>query len=68
VLLNGSLASRADVENAVKRAIRENPDTQAVISADRETLHGDVVRVIDWIKTAGLERFAVQIEREADAR
>jgi biopolymer transport protein ExbD len=68
LLVNGQLAGRGELEAEVKRALASTPEAQAIISADRETAHGDVVRAIDWIRTAGLTRFAVQIERETDAR
>ena len=67
VLLNGKPAAQAEISVEVRRALSQNPDTQAVISADRDARHGDVIRVIDWIKTAGLSRFAIQIEREPNA-
>lgn len=47
----------------VKGYLTKNPNAQAVISADKDAKHGDVVRVIDEIKKAGLNRFAIQIER-----
>lgn len=67
ILLNGVLAGEKEVRTAVKAAVASDPQVQAVISADRETLHGDVVKAIDWIKSSGLSRFAVQIERSSDA-
>ena len=40
------------------------PSAQAVISADQESKHGDVVRIMDLVKKAGLTKFAIQIERK----
>ena len=36
----------------------------AIVSADVEAAYGKVVKVIDILKTSGIERFAVQIEHE----
>ncbi len=47
----------------IKAYLIKNPNAQAVISADKDSRHGDVVRVIDEIKKAGLNRFAIQIEK-----
>lgn len=47
----------------IKLQLQKTPNAQAVISADQDTKHGDVVRVIDEIKRAGLNRFAIQIEK-----
>lgn len=51
------------IEGEIKAIMQSNPNAQAVISADQESKHGDVVRVMDLVKKAGLTRFAIQIER-----
>jgi biopolymer transport protein ExbD len=48
----------------IKKLLAESPDAQAVISADEESRHGDVVKVMDILKGAGLTRFAIQIDRK----
>jgi biopolymer transport protein ExbD len=63
ILVNGQLADPASVTTQVKAALQANPDAQALISADADARHGDVVRAIDLVKSAGLSRFAIQIER-----
>jgi biopolymer transport protein ExbD len=52
------------IEDEVKKLIASNPNAQAVISADQDAKHGDVVKVMDAVKHAGLTRFAIQIERK----
>jgi biopolymer transport protein ExbD len=54
----------SDLVSEIKTLLLSNPNAQAVISADQETKHGDVVQVMDLIKSAGLTRFAIQIERK----
>lgn len=51
------------IEGEIKTLIQSNANAQAVISADQDAKHGDVVRVMDLVKKAGLSRFAIQIER-----
>jgi biopolymer transport protein ExbD len=63
ILINGQLADAATVTAQVKQALAANPETQALISADADARHGDVVRAIDLVKSAGLTHFAIQIER-----
>ncbi len=53
----------SDIEVAVKKAVSENPNIQAVIGADKDAKHGDVVNIIDVIKKTGLTKFAIQIQR-----
>lgn len=68
ILINGELGGREEVTRVVKDALASGNPAQAMISADKKALHGDVVRVIDWVKSAGLSRFAIQIERERNAK
>jgi biopolymer transport protein ExbD len=63
ILVNGQLTDQAGLTASVKQALTGNPDAQALISADIDARHGDVVKVIDWVKTAGITRFAIQIQR-----
>ena len=50
------------IEAEIKALIVNNPNAQAVISADQDSKHGDVVKIMDLVKKAGLTRFAIQIE------
>ena len=53
-----------DLANEIKAVLATDSNAQAVISADQEAKHGDVVQVMDIIKSAGLTRFAIQIEKK----
>jgi biopolymer transport protein ExbD len=64
ILLNGVLASPEMITARVREALEKDPDTQALISADGDARHADVVRAIDLIKSAGMSRFAIQIEKQ----
>jgi biopolymer transport protein ExbD len=63
ILINGQLASPETVSEQVKQAIAADPDAHALISADQDARHGDVVKAIDLVKSAGMEHFAIQIEK-----
>jgi len=63
ILINGELASPETVTSQVKQALAMNPDVHALISADADARHADVVRAIDLVKSAGMEHFAIQIEK-----
>jgi biopolymer transport protein ExbD len=63
ILLNGTVATEEAVTAAVRAALAKNPDAQAIIAADGEARHADVVRAIDLVKSAGMNRFALQVER-----
>ena len=64
ILLNGVPASPETITARVKDALAQDSETQALISADGDARHADVVRAIDLIKSAGMNRFAIQIEKQ----
>jgi biopolymer transport protein ExbD len=47
--------------------VGRNKEVQAIIAADAEAIHKDVVTAIDLVKSMGVERFAIQVEKEAKA-
>lgn len=64
ILLNGAPMSEDALREEVKKALIADQQSQAIIAADTETQYGNVVRVIDIVKSAGLSRFAIQVERK----
>lgn len=63
ILINGELVSEESLLSEASIAVTNNKSVQALISADMDTRHGDIVKVIDIIKKAGIDNFAFQIER-----
>ncbi len=64
ILLNGQLIDEEGLKSEIKKTLAQSSAAQAIISADVDVRYGRVVKIIDLLKTAGLEKFAVQIERE----
>ena len=58
------LVTYDQIEAEIKTLIQNNANAQAVISADQDAKHGDVVRIMDLVKKAGLTKFAIQIEQK----
>ena len=54
-------------EESAKRVSHEeaerNPDVQAVVIADRDLPYGQVIKVLDWVKSAGVKNFAVTTDK-----
>lgn len=61
--LNGVKADEAAIQAKAKLEVSSNPDIQAIIAADKEVPHGTVVHIIDLIKTAGVKKFAISIDK-----
>jgi len=62
--LNGSFVSEAQVSEKAATEVSKNPEIQAIISADQAVAHGRVVTVLDLVKTVGVKKFAISIEKK----
>lgn len=40
---------------------RDNSEPRAVIQADRTVSHGDFIRIVDVLRTAGITRYAINV-------
>jgi biopolymer transport protein TolR len=63
--LNGEKSDEGAVTRFIGGELPKNPDLQAIIAADRIVPHGNVVRIIDLVKRAGVRKFAINVESPA---
>jgi biopolymer transport protein ExbD len=63
ILFGGSLISEENFHLKLADIYKSAPETQFLISADADSRHGDVVKVIDSLKKNNLNAFALQVER-----
>jgi biopolymer transport protein ExbD len=63
--LNGEKSDEAAVTRFIGAELPKNPELQAIIAADKVVPHGNVVRVIDLVKRAGVRKFAINVESPA---
>jgi biopolymer transport protein TolR len=61
--VDGQKSTMDEARAAVRKAVAVDKDAKAIISADKSISHGAVVDVIDMIKTEGLSKFAINIEK-----
>ena len=64
ISLNGKPSSEAALNAFAAEMITQKPDIQAIIAADKDVPHGRVVAVIDAIKSGGVKRFAITIDKK----
>lgn len=64
MVLNGKPSSEDEVKQYTQEAVDKNPDIQAVIAADKDVAHGNVIHLIDIVKLAGVKRFAISIDKK----
>lgn len=62
--LNGNFVNEDSVQKKAQEEVAKNPDVQAVISADKDVAHGKVVALLDIVKTAGVKKFAISIDKK----
>jgi biopolymer transport protein ExbD len=63
VMINNQEVNQEEAKNLARIEVQRNPAVEAVIVADRELDYGVVVRVLDWIKSTGVNRFAVTTDK-----
>lgn len=64
LLLNGKPSDEAGISTYATQLATQKPDVQAIISADKEVPHGRVVSIIDAVKSGGVKKFAITIDKK----
>lgn len=62
--LNGKPTTDEAIHAYAQELSAKRPDVQAIISADKETPHGRVVAIIDAVKSGGVKKFAITIDKK----
>lgn len=62
--LDGQAVNYADLTQILAEKKAAKPDISALISADVKTPHGEVVKLIDFIRKNGITNFAINVEVE----
>ncbi|HTM43560.1 MAG TPA: biopolymer transporter ExbD [Polyangiaceae bacterium] len=63
-LFNQQPIEEAGLVSEMRKAKSDKKDPSLVVTADKESYHGDVVHVIDLAKSQGITKFAINVERE----
>lgn len=64
VSLNGQPSDEAGITGFSQSLAAKRPDVQAIISADKDVPHGRVVAIIDAVKSGGVKKFAITIDKK----
>ncbi len=62
--LNGQFVGEEAVKEKALSEVQKNPEVQAIISADKDVSHGQVVGILDVVKSAGVKKFAISIDKK----
>jgi biopolymer transport protein ExbD len=61
VYLDGQPADSAHVTASLRASIARDSSHQVLIAADQRLLYEDVVRLLDWVKNAGVRKYALKV-------
>ena len=65
LFLNGKPTDEAGLKATLPALAEEDPTTQAIIAADQDVSHGQVIRLIDLVRQLGIYKFALNIDPAA---
>ena len=65
--VDGAPTDEAGLRARVAAGLKQDPDTRAIISADQSLPYGRVMHLIDVVKGEGIAKFALNIEKDAQA-
>lgn len=60
--LNGNPTDVEGLRAYLPEVVKDDPEVQAIIAADKTVSHGRVIGLIDLIRTLGVYRFALNID------
>lgn len=66
VFLDGHPIGDHELVESLRTLYQKNPDSRVFISGDADTRHGDMMRVLDLVRSTGLQRVAFET-RDAPA-
>jgi biopolymer transport protein ExbD len=62
--LNGNKTDEPQASLQIRAMLEKNKDVQAIIAADKGIAYGDVVHVVDLVKTLGVHKFALNTDAQ----
>ena len=62
--LDGKNSNEQEISAKSKEEFSKNAEVQAIINADKSVPHGRVVEVLDIVKSAGVKKFAISIDKK----
>jgi biopolymer transport protein ExbD len=62
IYLNDKRVEESNVLGLVQKEVAANADVQVLVSADKKVSYGDVVRLLDLVRSGGVKKFAISVE------
>ena len=62
IYVNDKKVAEADVLGMVKKEVTANADVQVLVSADKKVPYGEVIHLLDLVRSGGVKKFAISVE------
>ena len=62
IYLNDKKVAEGDVLGMVKKEVTANADVQVLVSADKKVPYGEVIHLLDLVRSGGVKKFAISVE------
>jgi biopolymer transport protein ExbD len=62
IYLNDKRIEESNVLGVVKKEVAANPEVQVLVSADKKVAYGEVIRLLDVVRSGGVKKFAISVE------
>lgn len=64
VFLDGIVSDSVQVTALLREKISRDSTHQVLIAADQGLLYQDVIRLLDWVRSAGVHKYALKVSRQ----
>jgi biopolymer transport protein ExbD len=65
VFIDRHSVPRDEIRKLVQEALKKNPSTDVVIATDQNVPHGEVIKVMDEIKSGGINNISLLVDAQA---
>ena len=62
IYLNNSLVEQEDLGQNIRSLLQKRPDLQLIIRADKSISHGEVISILDEVRSQGVTEFGIAVE------
>jgi biopolymer transport protein ExbD len=62
VYLNDKRVEESKVLGLVQKEVAADAEVQVLVSADKKVPYGEVIRLLDLVRSAGVKKFAISVE------
>lgn len=62
IYLNDKRVEESSILQVIEKEVAANPDVQVLLSADKKVPYGEVIHLLDLVRSGGVKKFAISVE------